>query len=215
MARLCGSCNKFASIDESADVDIENEEVDESTLRVEVRVPLLSACCGEEMAESTLEWEADLDSEHPCNAEPDTCQECGGSGEVGVKCENCGGAGTLPDYGEIKGGKCPNCEGTGKDAEGCDHCDGTGREPWEDEEGGERYEVVGSVDADFTSDTDKPKLTTVTRGPNKGKTRMTPSRYLRTYYGAHLRATVRCNRCEEEFEVEGDALESASSFEGY
>lgn len=38
------------------------------------------------------------------------------------------------------------------------------------------------------------------------------SRYMTTYYGASLAFTVKCNRCEEEFEVTEELKDSASSF---
>jgi len=42
---------------------------------------------------------------------------------------------------------------------------------------------------------------------------ITNYRYQRTYYGAEITTTIKCTRCEEEFDVETTVEEQASSFE--
>jgi hypothetical protein len=74
VARICPSCNKFASIEQGdADLNLEVDEVDEKHGRVigDVRLVLTSGCCGDDIAETTLEVpeNADLEFEHPVGSD--------------------------------------------------------------------------------------------------------------------------------------------------
>lgn len=64
MAWRCGSCNKFATVDESnhdANVDAQIvQDGDRVYLSGTVTVTLLSECCGDQLAESYIEFEEDL-----------------------------------------------------------------------------------------------------------------------------------------------------------
>jgi hypothetical protein len=208
MARICPGCNKFASIDDGADVEVENEAIDGDELTVEVTVPLVSQCCNETMATLSMEAVLNLEDAHGdgCKAVADSCDTCGGDGTVEAKCQTCGGSG-IYEAEEDGSGRvdCPDCDGTGKVEEDCSDCDGMGTMAFDDEAGGERYEVVGNIDATFYSDQDTYN--------SKGKP--IAARYRRTYYGAEIEATVRCTRCEEEFTVTDTVREQASSFEDY
>jgi len=68
--RKCPSCNKFASIEQGEpELNIDLEEADENKGRVtgDVRLVLNSACCGDEIAESTQDVEAEFD--HPISSD--------------------------------------------------------------------------------------------------------------------------------------------------
>lgn len=196
MARICSGCNKFGSIDDGAEVEVESAEIEDTMLITEVMVNLVSQCCGETMAYASMTSEIDLEAAHDCKAEPGVCQSCGGGGETYME--------PLED-GEERNEQDPS--------EPCAHCGGSGDEPWEDEldDGADRFEVDRDPEATFLVDSD-PALKT---NPKTGKTKYTSPRYLRTYYGAELTGSVTCLRCKETFEVEDTVKDQASSFESY
>lgn len=60
MAR-CPSCNKFASYDE-ADPEVNNIEIDkDGNITAEVRIVNTSTCCGDELTETTFNFEETVD----------------------------------------------------------------------------------------------------------------------------------------------------------
>jgi hypothetical protein len=61
MAQLCPSCNKFAGL-EMQDPEVNSVEIDaeNKTVSVEVRIVRNSACCNDEMKESTFNTDADI-----------------------------------------------------------------------------------------------------------------------------------------------------------
>ena len=64
MARLCSGCQKFASISEDAEPEVE-ANADGDKIQGTVTVRLESACCNETMAEAELEWNYTIqDSDH-------------------------------------------------------------------------------------------------------------------------------------------------------
>jgi hypothetical protein len=203
-SRICSECNKFCSI-EVADPEVEAAEVDGNTLTGSVTVTLQSACCGADLVEEAsqeLEFEVDLDDAHSdCMAEPDTCQECNGTGYEVETCPTCEGTGTLTaaQLDEDQDGACPDCNG-GKIETECDHCEGEGTEPWTDED--ERY-TVESYSADSVTDS-------VTKD-RRGNPIRNP-RYQATLYGAEVTVEVECHRCNQSFDMVETVTERASSY---
>ena len=76
-----------------------------------------------------------------------------------------------------------------------------------DAENEEADEDQYEIQATSTQFTDRQQTT-----DRHGKPIRNP-RYQRTYYGAEITTTIQCTRCEEEFDVETEVEDMASSFE--
>ena len=62
MPLKCPSCNKYASY-EAEEPELENLDLDGRNVSASVNIKLLSACCGEELKQGTIELTGDFDED--------------------------------------------------------------------------------------------------------------------------------------------------------
>jgi hypothetical protein len=98
----CESCNKFVG-QEQAEPEVNSVDVDETTVRAEVRISLQCTECGGDLKEATLDMDAEFELPEGWHEEEVECDACNGAGEVAPgqegapyePCKKCGGLGML------------------------------------------------------------------------------------------------------------------------
>lgn len=92
------------------------------------------------------------------------------------------------------------------------------RMTWEREVTEEDHKCEAPLDPDqerYSVDDANATFTTEVQTTDRNGKPIRNPRYQRTYYGAAIEVTVRCNACGDTFTVTGDITEQASSFESY
>lgn len=110
----CPSCNKFCAVDENVQIEVESEEVNWDEVCIDIRMVLLSACCGDEVKEITTSLEIPI--AHTCPSASEQVEyEISDSFDGDGSCET-RGKGKARDtyYGATVSGKvtCAVCKAT-------------------------------------------------------------------------------------------------------
>ncbi len=181
MAR-CSNCNKFVSYGDP-EVEVDDSEVNDDALSATIRVVLTCADCGDELRETSLDYDGTIEHACPFSERETRLYSVRDDDDL------------VPENRRLQ---CLSCHALFA-ADGDHFCKGMQQKSgWT-----ERF-AIDDVDADPAS---RVQTTDKHGKPIKN------SRYMKTFYGAEITFNITCHRCGESFLVEGTVEEQASAFE--